>query len=128
MPAPGAAFLMPSRTVVPSVMSPEEPCQVTVQPPLWLPRSSALDPATYTFWFFLSGRTPPSFLSRTCDAAAASRATARCFAEPIPEAPRVSAYGFSNRPRRNFWARMRDTASSIRFSPIRPASTSSTRI
>ncbi len=40
------AFRMPWRIVVPSVMSPEEPCQVMVQPPVWLPRSSALEPAT----------------------------------------------------------------------------------
>lgn len=35
-----------SRIVVPGVMSPEEPCQVIVQPSLRLPMSSALDSAT----------------------------------------------------------------------------------
>lgn len=87
--------------------------------------SSALDPATYTFWSGLSGRTAPSFFRSTCDFAAASRATARCSAEPTLSRWVVSAYGFSKRPRRNFWVRMRATASSIRASLIRPAATSS---
>ncbi len=111
--------------VVPAVVFPEEPCQLMVQPPAWLPMSSALDPATYTFWFGLRGRTAPSFFSRTCDLAAASRATARWAAEPTSSRWVVSAYGFSKRPRRNFWVRMRATASSIRAWLIRPAATSS---
>lgn len=110
---------------MPLVLLPDEPCQVRVQPPVWLPRSSAFEPATYTFWDFLSGRTLPAFFSRTWDSAAACRATERCAAEPILDAPLVSAYGFSKSPSANFWVRMRDTASSIRRSVTRPAFTSS---
>lgn len=87
--------------------------------------SSALDPATYTFWEALSGSTAPSFFSRTCDLATASRATARWAAEPTRPMFVVSAYGFSKRPSWNFWVRMRVTASSIRARLIRPAVTSS---
>src|SRR6478752_3711007 len=114
---------MPWRIVVPLVLLPDEPCQVRVQPPVWLPRSSAFEPATYTFWDFFRGRTPAAFFRRTWDLAAASRATARWPAEPICAAPLVSAYGFSKRPSLNFWVRMRDTASFTRASLTRPART-----
>lgn len=46
----------------------------------------------------------------------------------MADAPSVSAYGFSKRPSLNFCVRMRDTASSIRRSPTRPASTSSSSV
>ena len=39
--ADGAAFLIASSTVVPSVWRPLAPCQVMVQPPVWIPRLSA---------------------------------------------------------------------------------------
>jgi hypothetical protein len=44
--ASGATWRMPSRMVLPGMMSPDRPCQATVQPPAWLPNSSALLPAT----------------------------------------------------------------------------------
>ena len=42
----GAAFLIASSTVVPSVGRPVEPCHEIVQPPHCMPRSSAARPAT----------------------------------------------------------------------------------
>ena len=44
--AVGTTCLIPSRIVVPVVVAPEPPCQVMLQPPIWLPRSLALLPAT----------------------------------------------------------------------------------
>ena len=41
-----ATWRMPFRMVLPGMMSPDRPCQATVQPPAWLPMSSALLPAT----------------------------------------------------------------------------------
>src|SRR4051812_37298880 len=79
------ADLMPCRIVVPGVIAPLEPCQLIVQPPLWLPMSSADLPATKTFADLASGSTPPSFFSSTCDSRTACRATARCAAEPTVE-------------------------------------------
>ena len=78
------AARMACRIVVPPVVtSPLSPCQSIVQPPHWLPMSSALLPAT---WMrasaFASGSTSPSFFSSTSDLRTASRATARCSAEP----------------------------------------------
>jgi hypothetical protein len=37
---------IPSRMVVPGITLVEPPCQVSVQPPAWLPMLSALLPAT----------------------------------------------------------------------------------
>jgi hypothetical protein len=45
--AAGATSRIPSRIdVAPSVVAPEPPCQLIVQPPAWLPTSSAFEPAT----------------------------------------------------------------------------------
>ncbi len=50
----------PRGSVVPGMTSsPETPCHATVQPPAWLPMSSALRPATYTFASCVSGSTSP---------------------------------------------------------------------
>jgi hypothetical protein len=62
-----------------------------LQPPIWLPRSLALLPATYTFEVDAKGNRLPSFFSSTWDFAAASRPTARWAADPIELARDVSA-------------------------------------
>ena len=43
----GSAARIPCRIVVaPLVVLPDPPCHVIVQPPAWLPTSSAFEPAT----------------------------------------------------------------------------------
>ena len=108
---------------MPGVMSPEPPCQEMVQPPDWLPRSSALEPATYTLVSAARGSRSSAFLSSTCDFAAASRATARCAADPTSPASDRSANGASNSPSANFWVRIRRTASSTRSCDTSPEPT-----
>ncbi len=111
--------------VVPVVIAPDEPCQVMVQPPLWLPMSSALLPATKIFPpAFASGSRLPSFFSSTCDLRTASRATARCAALPTVGVYDRSVSGLSNSPSSNFLVRIRRFASSTRAVVTRPACTS----
>ena len=105
--------------VVPPVVTlPLIPCQVTVQPPHWLPMLSAvLPPSAMPATDFDSGNTPPSFFSTTTDAATACRATARCAAEPI-RAVRVRSTSRcvpSSRPISHLTTRMRRAASSMRL-------------
>src|SRR5260370_31147761 len=80
----GRAGLMAASTVVPpGVTAPPAPCQEIVQPPVWLPRLSALLPATWRrATVFARGSVRPRFLSRTTDSRTACRATARCSAHP----------------------------------------------
>ena len=74
---------MPSRMVVPGVMAPVLPCHSIVQPPHWMPMSSAASPATkISGASFFSGKAALSFLSSTSDLRTASRASARCASEP----------------------------------------------
>ncbi len=44
--ASGATSRIPSRIVVPGMMSPDAPCHAIVHPPAWLPMLSAFRPAT----------------------------------------------------------------------------------
>src|SRR5438046_5330027 len=105
------AARMPCRTVVPVVVAPDEPCHEIVQPPLWLPMSSALLPATKIFGAVLgSGSTPDLFFSSTWDLRTASRATARWAALPTEDVQDRSVNGCSNRPSSNFFVRIRRLA------------------
>src|SRR6266498_6163552 len=109
------AARMPCRMVVPGVVAPDEPCHVMVQPPLWLPMSSAFLPATKYFGAVLgSGSTPNLFFSSTCDLRTASRATSRCAALPTDDVQLRSVNGCSNSPSSNFLVRIRRLASSMR--------------
>src|SRR4051812_43651054 len=119
MDAPGATCRIPARIVVDPWTAPEPPCHEIVQPPDWLPASSALEPATYTFADLLNGSTP-SFLSSTCDSAAALRAFARWSAVPKSLCLDASGNGCSNSPSRNFSRRIRLTASSTRVKGTEP--------
>jgi hypothetical protein len=110
---------------VPLVMAPLDPCHEIVQPPHWLPRSSAFFPATWILRvIFESGSTRSSFLRRTSDFRTASRPTCRWASEPTWERSERSVQGFSQSPSAIFWRRMRRTASSIRDCGTRPDWTS----
>ena len=61
---------------MPGMMFEETPCQAIVQPPAWFPMLSALG-GNHMIAGRLSSGAPPAFLSSTCDAAAARRASAR---------------------------------------------------
>ena len=109
---------MPGMTLV------DPPCQVSVQPPAWLPMLSALLPATYTSCFGFSGSVRCRLRSSTWLSAAAYLATAWWSRLPTRSRWVRSVIGCSNSPSSNFAVRMRDTASSIRSSETSPDSTS----
>ena len=68
------------------IVAAARPASEMVQPPLWLPMSSALLPATKILPPVLaSGSTLPAFFSSTCDSRTACRASARCAALPTVE-------------------------------------------
>ena len=113
--------------VVPGVVGPVEPCHVIVQPPDWVPMSSAPEPASSTSPSpVASGSRPAVVLSSTADFPTASRASVRSWSEPSWASSSVGI-GCSNRPSSNLTVRIRVTASSIRDGSIlrfaRPAST-----
>ena len=67
----------------PGSIGPLFPCQSMVQPPHWLPMSSAFLPATtIRFAVFESGSVFLSFFSSTSDSRTARRATSRCAGDP----------------------------------------------
>ena len=99
---------MPSRMVWPGITLVEPPCQVSVQPPAWLPMLSALLPATYTLLFAFSGSVRCLLRSSTWLSATASRATARCALLPTWSRFDRSVSGCSKRPSSNLAVRMRD--------------------
>gem|GEM_PF-3645784 len=101
-----------------------------VQPPLWIPMSSAAAPTT---WILpsgaASGRRSSRFWSSTTDSRTACRATARCASEPKAATCSGSAdQSGSNSPAANLTRRIRRTASSMRDMGMEPSSTNSVSV
>ncbi len=116
--------------VPPVVTSPLLPCHSMVQPPHWLPMSSALLPATWMCRaVFFRGSARRLFFSSTSDARTHSRAACRCAAEPNVSWSLRSAScerPLSIIPIANLTRRMRTTASSMRDIGTAPSLTLAT--
>ena len=115
--APGLCVLIPSKTVTTSLSRPAPHHGPSMS--CWFLASG---PMTAVFFDGSSGRIPPSFRSSTIERLAAFFAAATASGRSIcasASAGVYGAYGFSNRPARNFTRRILRTASSIRFIEIR---------